>query len=149
MRLGCLVTGGLLLGPSLAAAEHPARAIMPSGTAATYDFVATQPNQDDLVFARQVLPPQSAPSGDTASGGTVTSLAQSRVIYLNKNGVTLSPGNNDARTNRSTIASQQVTIPAWNVSATTWNATVACVRELFQPFGVTAVSYTHLTLPTN
>lgn len=139
MRLSCLVTGGLLLGPSLAAAEHPARAIKPSGAAATYEFVATQPNQDDLMFARQVLPPQSAPTGDTASGGTVKQLAQSRVIYLNKNGVTLSPGNNDARTNRSTIASQQVTIPPWNVSATTWNATVACVRELFQPFGVTVV----------
>jgi uncharacterized protein (TIGR03382 family) len=136
MRLSCFITGALLLGPSLAAAEAPARAIKPSGTAATYDFVATQPNQDDLQFARQVLPP----TNPTPTDGTNTvALAQSRVIYLNKNGVTLSPGTNDSRTNRSTIASQQTTIQPWNVSATTWNATVACMRELFSPFGVTVV----------
>jgi MYXO-CTERM domain-containing protein len=132
MRLSCTLTAAaLLLGPSLVAAEQ-VRAIKPSGTAAVFDVVATQPNQDDLRFARQVLPPSSTP-------GSSAALAQSRIIYLNKNGVTLSPGNNDARTNRSTIAQQQTAIAPWNVSAATWTATVACVRELFQPFGVTVV----------
>jgi MYXO-CTERM domain-containing protein len=132
MRLSStLTTAALLLGPSLAAAEQ-VRTIKPSGTAAMFDIVATEANQDDLRFARQVLPPSSTP-------GTSAALAQSRIIYLNKNGVTLSPGNNDARTNRSSIAQQQTTIAPWNVSATTWTATVACVRELFQPFGVTVV----------
>ncbi|MEO8707098.1 MAG: Ig-like domain-containing protein [Kofleriaceae bacterium] len=100
-----------------------------------FDIVATEPNQDDLRFARQVVPATPLP---TTSDGSAA-LAQSRVIYLNKNGVTLSPGNNDSRTNRSSIAQQQTTIAPWNVSATTWNATVACVRELFQPFGVSVV----------
>jgi uncharacterized protein (TIGR03382 family) len=131
MRLTAFVTGALLLGPSLAAAEAPVRPIKPSGTAANYDLVATAPNQDDLVFARQVLP--------AATGGSTSALAQSRVIYLNKNGVTLQPGNNDSRTNRSTIATQATTIPPANVSATTWSATVACVRDLFSRFDVQVV----------
>ena len=127
MRLSSLLTGSLLLiAPSLATAEQQVR---PSGSAGAFDFVATAPNQDDLQFARQVLPPQPQ----------VTALAQSRVIYLNKNGVTLTPGNNDARTNRSTIASTQTTIQPWNVSPATWSATVACMRELFAPFDVDVV----------
>lgn len=135
MRLSSLplVTGLLLVAPSIASAE---RAIKPSDLAAPYEFVATKPNQDDLMFARQVLPPTGTPNGDA---GTATALAQSRVIYLNKNGVTLIPGNNDARANRSTIAQQQTTIAAWNVPAATWNATVACIRDLFAPFDVTVV----------
>ena len=161
MRLSCIVTGALLLGPSIAAAEQPARAIKAHGAAATYDFVATQPNPDDLQFARQVLPPTNPTNG----GNTTVALAQSRIIYLNKNGVTLTPGNNDARTNRSTIASQATTIAPWNVPVATWNATVACMRDLFAPFAVTVVeidpgnvphieavfggSPTQLGLPTN
>jgi MYXO-CTERM domain-containing protein len=122
-----LVAGAaLLFAPTLAAAE--AKPIIPSGSAAFGDIVATKANQDDLVFGRQVLPP----TGHAA-------VAQSRTIYLNKNGVTLSPGNNDSRTNKSTIAASQVSIPAWNTDAATWNATVACVREIFAPFDVRVV----------
>jgi uncharacterized protein (TIGR03382 family) len=139
MRLSCLVTGAVLLGPSLAAAELPQRSIKPSGTAATYDFVATEANQDDLRFARQVLPPGESTTTPTATTGPSVALAQSRIIYLNRTGVTLTPGTNDSRINRSSIAQQQVQIPPWNVSQTTWNATVACVRELFAPFGATVV----------
>jgi hypothetical protein len=127
MKLAQLAGAALLLVPTLAGAE--AKPIYPSGSAQFGDIVGTKPNQDDLVFGRQVLPPQ----------GPQHAVAQSRVIYLNKNGVTLLPGNNDSRTNRSTIASQQTQIPAWNVSATTWNATVACVREIFAPFDVQVV----------
>jgi uncharacterized protein (TIGR03382 family) len=153
MKRSCLVAGAaLLLIPTLVAAE--ARPVFPSGQAKYFDVVGTPANESDLVFGRQVLPP---------TGNTV--IAQSRVIYLNKNGVTLSPGNNDSRINRSTIASQQVSIPAWNTDAATWSATVACIRELFSPFGATVVetdpgnvphieavfggSPTQLGLPTN
>ena len=133
MRLSSLSVGALLLVPALAAAEQ--RPVLPAGTtAAVGDFVAGPATIDDLTFARQVLPATPTPTG-----GTSAALAQSRVIYLNKTGVTLTPGENDARTNRSTIASQQTTIPAWNVSATTWAATVSCMRDLFAPFDVTVV----------
>ena len=126
-----LLVGTLLLLPAIASAEVQVRQFKAPGTAAYGDILAGAPTIDDLQLARQVLPP----SGDTTVTGT-TALAQSKVIYLNKNGVTLQPGNNDSRTNRSTLASQATTIPAWTVSATTWTATVACMKELFAPFDV-------------
>ncbi len=124
-----LLVGTLLLLPAVASAEVAVRQLKAPGTAAYGDIVSGTPTINDLRFARQVLPP----SGTTA---TATALAQSKVIYLNKNGVTLQPGNNDSRTNRSTLASQATTLPAWNVSATTWTATVNCMKDLFAPFDV-------------
>ncbi len=126
-----LLVGTLLLLPAIASAEVSVRQFKAPGTAAYGDIVAGAPTINDLQMARQVLPP----SGDSTITGT-TALAQSKVIYLNKNGVTLQPGNNDSRTNRSTLASQATTLPAWNVSATTWTATVTCMKELFAPFDV-------------
>ena len=124
-----LLVGALLFVPALATAESTAiRPLKAPGTASYGDIVAGKSTINDLQFARQVLP---------AVGPTVSALAQSRVVYLNKNGVTVSPGNNDARTNRSTIAAQATTIQPWNVSATTWTATVNCMKELFAPFDVT------------
>jgi hypothetical protein len=133
MRLSSLVVGALsLVAPTLVAAEPAVRPLKAHGSAAMFDIVAGAPNQDELIFARQVVPTTTVP-------GTTAALAQSRIVYLNKNGVTLQPGNNDARTNRSTIAAQATTIPAWNVSATTWTATVNCMKEIFAPFDVTIV----------
>lgn len=119
----------MVLLPTIATAETR---LAPQGQARYFDFVATSPNMDDLQFARQVLPPNGTGDGTFA-------LAQTKVIYLNKTGVTLTPGNNDSRTNRSTIPTNSVAIPAWNTDAGTWDATVACMRELFQPFAVTVV----------
>ncbi len=137
MRLRSIVVGAALLTlPAIAAAEQRPGAVKPSGTAAAYDFVVGTPTVDELQFARQVIPPSPTPTAPTP--GTV-SLAQSRIVYLNKNGVTVAPGTNDARTNRSTIASASTTIAPWNVSATTWAATVSCMKELFAPFDIQIV----------
>ncbi len=131
MRLSTLSVGALLLIPALAVAEQ--RNLAPAGTTANVgEFVAGPATVNDLKFARQILPP-------TVVGENTTALAQSRIIYLNKNGVTLLPGENDARTNRSSIATAQTAIPAWNPTATTWAATVSCMRDLFAPFDVTVV----------
>ncbi|MBA3541352.1 MAG: Ig-like domain-containing protein [Deltaproteobacteria bacterium] len=119
-----------LLAPGVAAAEHR---MVADGAAEPLDFIATRPNQDDLVFARQLVAPGPG-------GGTSSALAQSRIIYLNRTGVTLRPGANDARMNTSSVVgAQTVAIPAWDTDATTWSTTVACVRELFAPFDVTVV----------
>jgi MYXO-CTERM domain-containing protein len=67
---------------------------------------------------------------------TTSARAQSRTIYLNKNGVTLTPGSNDSRLNRSSIIASQVTVPPWNVSSQVWTQTVTCLRETFAPFDV-------------
>ena len=67
---------------------------------------------------------------------SVTARAQSRTIYLNKNGVTVTPGANDARLDRSSIVSAPVSVPAWNASPAVWSQTVTCLREMFAPFDV-------------
>jgi hypothetical protein len=67
---------------------------------------------------------------------TTSARAQSRTVYLNKNGVTLTPGANDARINRSSLVASQVTVAPWNVSSTVWTQTVTCMREMFSPFDV-------------
>jgi MYXO-CTERM domain-containing protein len=115
MRLGVLAA--IICSPAIASAD--------------YRIVAGAPNIDAQSFARQVIPAESAPSG---------SVAQSKVIFLNRGGITLTPGDNDARTNKSTLAKQPTQIPAWTTSETTWNATVSCMKELFAPFDVTIVT---------
>src|SRR5688572_285341 len=90
-------------------------------------IVKGAPNADDQVFARQVI----------EATGVSSVVAQSKVVYLNRGGVTLDPGDNDSRTNKSTLAKQRTQIPAWNTSDATWQATVACMKELFAPFDVT------------
>lgn len=106
-----------LLVPAFAAAED-------------HRIVKGAPNADDQVFARQVI----------EATGSSSTVAQSKVIYLNRGGVTLDPGDNDSRTNKSTLAKQRTQIPAWTTSETTWQATVSCLRELFAPFDVTIVT---------
>jgi uncharacterized protein (TIGR03382 family) len=129
MGLTRLLTSALLLAPSLVAADVATHAVKPSGHAASYDFVVSQePGQQGLNFARQVLPPGNR---------TVGVVAQSRTIFLNKNGVTLQPGNNDSSNNRSTIVSQATTFQPYQVSATDWATIVACEKELFAPFDAT------------
>src|SRR5687767_4217813 len=95
------------------------------------DVIAGPPNIDNLTFARQVIAADSSP---------VSTVAQSKTIYLNRSGVLLSPGDNDARTNKTTLVKSPTQIPAWNTSDATWAATVACVRELFAPFDVSIVT---------
>lgn len=98
---------------------------------ADYRIEHGPPTIDELTFARQVIP-----AGETPA----STVAQSKVIYLNRGGILLVPGDNDARTNKSTLVKSQTQIPAWSTSESTWNATVACMRELFSPFDVTIVT---------
>src|SRR5574338_596648 len=134
MKLGVL--GTLLLVPSIAAADGP-RQVWSSDVigAPMHDFVVSD-SADGLVTARQVLPAQSTTPTVVSD---IKAVAQSRIIYLNKNGVTLAPGDNDARTNKSTIVSQTTSIAAWNVSAANWQSTVDCFRDLFARFDVQVV----------
>ncbi len=137
MRLISLaVTGSIVAVPVAASAEQQVRPMREPGTAAYGEFVAGPASIDDLVFGRQVLPPTGTPSPGQV--GTIA-LAQSKTVFLNRKGVTLSPGENDSRTNRSTIVQSQTTIPSWNVSNETWTATVNCMKELFAPWEVTIV----------
>lgn len=73
------------------------------------------------------------------TAGALGALAESRTIFLNRSGVTLTPGSNDAFANRSTLVDRPVALPPWTVDEATWIATVDCIRELFDPFLLTIV----------
>lgn len=121
----------MLLGPSIASGEVVRQQpINTQGSAPLYGFVG-ETREDGMIMARQVLP--ASQPGSTS----IAALAQSKIIYLNHTGVTLSPGDNDSRTNKSSIVTATTSIPAWNTSATTWNETVACMKDLFKGFNVT------------
>jgi hypothetical protein len=104
--------------------------LLPSLAYADSRFVVEAKPGYDVDFARQVLP---------SSGQPESAIAQSRIIYLNHTGALLRPGDNDARTNYSSIVSQQTQIPAWNTDAQTWSDTVACFRDLWSRFDVQVV----------
>ena len=105
MRTSTILTSLLVLVPSVAVAEGELTTTPPQ----LYGLVAGPPTASHITFVRQMLP---------ANGpNTIAALAQSKTIYLNKDGVTLTPGNNDSRTNRSSLVGSTRTVPAWNVSA--------------------------------
>jgi hypothetical protein len=128
-RLGLAFTTLTICAP-LAQAAHPQQAIKPEGTASPLEFVATPPDPRGLAFARQVLPARAA-QADAAVR------AQSRVIYLNHDGVILRPGDNDSSQQVSSIVAQPTVIGGWDVDDDTWSATVACIADIYAPFDVT------------
>lgn len=98
--------------------------------------------EGELVTARQWVPEQANEQALAATTRQAASpLAQSRTIYLNRNGAALQPAaSNDARLNRSTIVAKNVTVPAWKASDAMWNDTVQCMRDIFAPFAVKLVT---------
>jgi hypothetical protein len=111
----------------LAQAAHPQQAIKPEGTASPREFVATAPSPRGFAFARQVLPAQA----------TASVRAQSRVIYLNHDGAILTPGDNDATQQVSSIVAEPTAINGWDIDDQTWADTVACIANIYAPFDVT------------
>ena len=112
MRTTTILTSLLVVVPSIASAE----------------IVLSPPTDTHIQFARSRLP---------AAGTPVNALAQSKIIYLNRTGITLTPGDDDSRTNRSSIITSQRSVPAWNTSAANWAATVACMKDMFSRWDVT------------
>ena len=115
-----------LLASHLAHASHPLRSIQSDGTAHEREFVAARSaGPRGFTLARQVL----AATGNEQQ-------ARSRVIYLNHNGVVLSPGDNDAATNHSTIVTEPVEITPWDIDDNTWADTLSCVQRIYSRFDV-------------
>ena len=59
-----------------------------------------------------------------------------KLVYLNKNGGTYTPGPDDARANVSSLVSSTVTHAAFTTTADVWNGFVDCVAQKFAPFNV-------------
>jgi hypothetical protein len=128
--MGRTLVAALLLLPANALASPvddaaPTRTLKRVGTENLYDFVGTPPRPDGIVTARQVLPATAT-----------TGLAQSRLVYLNKGPVTITPGDNNAATNRSSLASNPVNLGGWSPAGALWNDTVTCIESLFAPYEI-------------
>lgn len=117
----------------LAQASHPQQAVRPEGFAKPLEFVATATSPRGYAFARQVLPARYA---SLAAAASAPQRAQSRVIYLNHEGVILRPGDNDSHRGTSSLVGQLTAITGWDVDDDTWQDTVDCVAELYAPFDV-------------
>jgi hypothetical protein len=121
----------------LAHAAHPKQAVQPEGTARPFEFVAPELPVRETTrgysLVRQVIPARAG-AAPAASGST---RAQSRVIYLNRTGVLLRPGDNDSVRQRSSVVAELTEIGGWDVDDDTWSATVDCVADLYSPFDVT------------
>jgi hypothetical protein len=115
----------------------PAATAAASPPASVGDIVTTPLPGTNLVLARKLLPPSKAPAA----------MAQSKVIYLNHRGVTLTPGDDDSTTNHSSIIGGTAVVPPWNTSQATWDATVACMQDMFARFDVTVTDQDPGTTP--
>jgi hypothetical protein len=123
------VVGSLLSAPAIAAAETNSSSMEATYAAPVQGWmVAERPGGVQTV--RQVLPADRGTDVIAAAGDPL-------IIYVNKNGVTLSPGDNDSRTNRSTLVDQTTAIPAYTIGATQWNQIMTCFRGMYEPFNVT------------
>lgn len=72
-----------------------------------------------------------------ALGTVATASAEPSVIYLNYDGVTVSPGTNDSRTDRSSLVTARVSLPPWSASAAAKDEVTRCVQDLYARFQVT------------
>ncbi len=60
-------------------------------------------------------------------------------VFLNRNGGTYSPGQDNSRANTSIVPRTTSTIPAWTFGDLAWNNVVACVTDQFARFNITIV----------
>ena len=127
---------------SPAHAAHPKQAVQPEGTAHPFEFVATADtgigdtgDTGDTGYRGYRLARQVLPAAVPAAGAAPR--ARSRVIYLNRDGAILRPGDNDSVRQVSSVVAEPTEIDGWDVDDDTWSATVACVAELYAPFDVT------------
>lgn len=95
----------------------------------TNKFSTTATGSRGLAFARQAIPP--------AAGAPRGGRAQSRTIFLTREGGIVWPGENDARADTSSIVTEPTEITPWAVDDETWDATVGCVAGLYARFDVT------------
>jgi hypothetical protein len=59
-----------------------------------------------------------------------------RVIYMNRNGGTYSPGNDNSTLNTSIVPSQTSQVAAWSYGDAAWNQLMTCVRLQYARFDV-------------
>ncbi|MEO7729992.1 MAG: Ig-like domain-containing protein [Kofleriaceae bacterium] len=112
------ILGALVLLSGSASADAPS------------DHFVSEGGAQGPAFMRQEIP--AATTTATSSG-----LARSRTIYLNHNGATLTPGQNNSQANTSSIVARLSQVPGWAASSADWAATMACMKDMWARFDVT------------
>lgn len=101
------------------------------------------PRIGDVVGGAAPDDPHPRSTYKIAPGGGPTALPSSSaagaplIIYMNRMGGIYRPGDNDARTNHSTIPGFAAQVNPWNVSAAGWQQVMTCIRDQFARFNVT------------
>jgi uncharacterized protein (TIGR03382 family) len=129
----------ILISAGVAHASHPQQKVVADGSVARdFEIVATRPDANGRSFARQVLPSDAATPAGTASDSARGSSqkAQTRLIYMNRSGVTLRPGLNNSSLQTSSIVESMTEITPWEIDDEDWEATMDCMRDMFSPFDV-------------
>jgi len=106
-------------------------------TDVTVENTAPQVDLDDnasIPRGLYVITPNAASESETELGWSAAPVH--RIIFLNRNGGTYVPGNNNSSTNRSSIPSQTSAVGAYEGSAAQWSQLLACVRDQFGRFDV-------------
>lgn len=100
--------------------------------------VAAEPiTKRPIIWKNRVL---EAPA---ATDGAIALASVSRKLYINDckpNGCTVSPGNDNSLTNRSSIAESTVTLSQYGHGQEHWDKLVQCVRDTFAPFAIEVVT---------
>lgn len=73
-------------------------------------------------------------TSDTARATAASARATTHTIYLNRAGELVTPGRNDSHAHTSSVVAHTTQVPGWNPSQAEWDATVACMREIWAPF---------------
>src|SRR5262245_25096227 len=60
-----------------------------------------------------------------------------RVIYLNKDGISVTRGIDDSSNNVSSVPPGAAAVSAWSYGDDAWTRLVSCVRDMYAPFDVT------------
>lgn len=136
----------VLISAGVAHASHPEQKVVSEGSVARdFEILTTHPDANGRVFARQLLPSDLATPEGTPSGGVSADLpyasarpgkAQTRLIYMNRSGVTLRPGLNNSSLQTSSIIESMTEITPWEIDDEDWTATMDCMRDMFSPFDV-------------
>lgn len=71
-----------------------------------------------------------------AENKIVTTSGGKKIIFVNKNGGTYSPGNDDSSSNRSSIIGGTVKLPPYSEGAAAWSKFLTCIQDEFHPFDV-------------
>lgn len=137
--LACLTSSAALLFVACAPVEEP-------------DAPTPLTRTSEIQLAAQTMPPRGITiqvplEHVLASGGVQTLVGHRRFpqlfagpgdpplpIFLNRNGGTYSPGNDDSRTNTSIVPNTRSTVSAFSGSNTEWQGFVDCITTMFAPY---------------